>query len=166
MLLRSGGRNGRRRLPTLLGTAAAVTATALVGIAGTDVDSRWYRRLRKPPWQPPGPAFGLVWTPLYGLIAVGSARALERADPRQRRGLTAALAANLVLNAGWNWLFFTARRPRLALAEVVLLEASCLDLVRRAHRVDPVAGRLLVPYAVWVGFATALTAAIVRRNPR
>lgn len=151
---------------SLLATGAAVTATAVVGGLGTDVRSRWYLRLDKPDWQPPGWAFGPAWTTLYGLIAIGSARALDHASPAERPALWRALGTNLVLNAGWNWLFFKARRPDLALAEVLVLEASSLDLARRAGRADPAAGRLFWPYAAWVAFATALNASIARRNRR
>jgi len=148
-------------------TSAAVAATAVIGGLGTNVTSRWYRDLDKPPWQPPGAAFGPAWTTLYGLMAVSSARTLERLeDPRRRRAFATAFGANLVLNAGWSWLFFTARRPRWALAEIVLLEASILDLTRRAGKVDSAAAKMLVPYAGWVAFATALNAAIARRNPK
>ena len=151
----------RRHLPA---TAAAVVATALAGVAGTDVRSDWYARLDKPTWQPPGWAFGPAWTTLYVLIAVGSARALDRSSPAGRRSLGTALGANLVLNTGWTWIFFKAERPGHALAEILVLEASTIDLVRRTGRVDPVAARLLAPYAAWVGFATALNASIARRN--
>ena len=151
----------RRSLPW---TAAAVTATAAAGVAGTDVGSRWYDDLEKPPWQPPGWAFGPAWTTLYALVAVGSARVIDRADLPVRRSYATALAANLALNTGWTWIFFTARRPRWALAEIVVLEASTLDLLRRARRVDPPAQWLMSPYAAWVTFATALTASIARRN--
>lgn len=151
-----------RHLPV---TAAAVTATAVAGGIGTDVRSRWYQRLAKPKWQPPGAVFGPAWTVLYGLIATASGRALDRMPESQRRGYAIALGTNLVLNVGWTWLFFKAKRPRLALAEIVLLEASSIDLIRRSAQHDKVAGGLLVPYAAWVGFATALTATIARKNP-
>ena len=150
---------------TLLATSAAVTATAVVGGLGTDPRSRWYRSLEKPRWQPPAWLFGPAWTTLYALIAVGTARALDRAeDPAERQSLQRALGANLALNAGWNWLFFRARRPDLALGEVLLLEASTLDLARRAGRSDRLGGQLLWPYAAWAAFATALNAAIARSN--
>lgn len=150
---------------SLPATATAVTVTAVVGTLGTDVRSRWYRQLDKPSWQPPGPAFGPAWTTLYALLSVASARALDRAPTADDRvALQRALGLNLVLNAAWNWLFFKAQRPGLALAEVALLEASTLDLARRAGRVDRPAGRLLWPYAAWVAFATALNASIARRN--
>jgi len=150
----------------LVGTSAAVLATAVVGGLGTDVRSRWYRNLDKPDWQPPGAAFGPAWTTLYGLMAVASARTLDRIEePGQRRAFATAFGVNLALNAGWNWLFFKARRPRWALTEILVLEASTLDLTRRAARTDAPAAAMLVPYAGWVAFATALNAAIARRNP-
>ncbi|MGW4569136.1 TspO/MBR family protein, partial [Streptomyces sp. NPDC004561] len=43
----------------------AVTTAAAVGGRAVDADSAWYRSLRKPGWQPPSWAFGVVWTPLY-----------------------------------------------------------------------------------------------------
>ena len=153
------------RPPHLPSTAAAVFATAVAGVLGTDVNSNWYAGLDKPRWQPPGRVFGPAWSTLYALIAVGSARALDRAEPEERRTYATALGVNLVLNTGWTWVFFAAKRPRWALAEVLLLEASTLDLVRRTRRLDPTGAALVAPYAGWVGFASALTASIARRNP-
>jgi tryptophan-rich sensory protein len=150
----------------LLGTCAAVATTAGVGVLGTDVTSRWYWHLDKPAWQPPGAAFGPAWTTLYALMAVASARTLDRLDePAERRAFATAFGANLRLNAGWNWLFFKAR-PRWALAEILLMEVSTLDLTRRAAHVDRPAARMLIPYAGWIAFATALNASIARRNPK
>jgi tryptophan-rich sensory protein len=146
--------------PTTLATSAAVAATALVGSAGTDVTSSWYRRLDEPGWQPPGPVFGGVWTALYVLLAVAGSRAV----PRGGRGYVRAYAANLVLNAGWTWAFFRAHRPPLATAEAAALAVSTADLAWRTARLDPVAGRLLLPYAGWTAFAVALSAEIARRN--
>lgn len=151
--------------PSLLRTSAAVAATAVVGTLGTDVKSAWYRNLDKPRWQPPGAAFGPAWTALYALLALASARTVDRLGrPEARRAFATAFGVNLALNAGWNWLFFKAHRPRLALTEIVVLEASTLDLTRRATRADCTAAAMLTPYAAWVAFATALNAAIARRN--
>lgn len=149
---------------TLLRTAAAVVVTAVVGGIGTKPTSRWYQELHRPGWEPPGAVFGPVWTGLYAAIAVGAARAIDRADEQEAREIERALWVNLGLNTGWSWLFFTAQRPDLALGEVVALEVSTLDLIRRVGRVDRTAAVLLAPYAVWNGFATVLTADIVRRN--
>ena len=157
-----------RKLPPLLATSAAVAVTAAAGTAGTDVTSRWYRRLDRPSWQPPGPVFGIAWTVLYVLLAGAGARALAGSEQDDegapRRRYLRAYGANLVLNAGWTWAFFRAKRPALAVAEVLLLEASTVDLARRTWRLDRPAGAALLPYAAWVTFATALTVEIARRN--
>jgi benzodiazapine receptor len=152
-------------LPTWLKTTAAVTAAAGIGSLVTRPGDPWYRRLSKPAWQPPGPAFPLVWTPLYGLIAFAGARVLDAGRGRERKAFAAAYGANLALNAAWTAIFFGARRPRAALAEIVLLNASNLDLLRRAWRADRAAGAAILPYVAWTGFATALNAEIARRNP-
>ncbi|MDQ6897760.1 MAG: tryptophan-rich sensory protein [Actinomycetota bacterium] len=147
-------------------TVPALVGTAALGGLGTDVRSSWYARLDKPAWQPPGWAFGPAWTTLYTLIAVGSARTIDRIeDDDERQAYIAALATNLVLNIGWTWVFFTAKKPRWALAEIAALNISNLDLVRRSGKVDAAAGWLLAPYAAWTAFATALNASIAARNP-
>ncbi|WP_433237063.1 TspO/MBR family protein [Streptosporangium sp. CA-135522] len=150
---------------TLMKTLLAVTVTAVAGGAATRPGSTWYRRLRKPSWQPPPKAFGLVWTPLYGLIALGAARTLDRRGGEERQAFATAFAANLVLNAMWNVVFFRARSPKLALAEISVLNASNAALIRRAWQTDRVAGAILLPYGAWTLFATALNTAIVRLNP-
>jgi tryptophan-rich sensory protein len=150
----------------LLLTTAAVAATAAVGSVGTEVSSRWYRHLDKPSWQPPAAAFPLVWTALYATLAGSGARALDRAEhgaPTRRRFL-GAYGTNLALNAGWTWSFFRAERLGLALAEIVVLEASTVDLTRRTWRLDRNAGIALLPYLAWVTYAGALTAELARRN--
>ena len=147
-------------------TAAAVAGTALAGTLGTDVRSSWWERLEKPSFQPPDAAFGPAWTTIYSLIATASARTLDRTDrEKERRSYRRALALNLGLNVAWTWIFFTGKKPRWALAEIVLLQASNLDLIRRSARVDQLSAALLVPYAGWTAFATALNAGIVRLNP-
>ncbi|GAA3456639.1 TspO/MBR family protein [Dactylosporangium matsuzakiense] len=151
-------------VPTWLKTTAAVTVAAGIGSLVTRPGDRWYRHLEKPAWQPPPKAFPLVWTPLYGLIAFAGARALDASRGPARRQFAVAYAANLALNAGWTAVFFGARRPRAALAEIALLNASNLDLLRRAWQADRTAGAALAPYVAWTGFATALNASIARRN--
>ncbi|MEV4808008.1 TspO/MBR family protein [Nonomuraea sp. NPDC049421] len=149
----------------LLKTALAVTATAVAGSLGTDPRSTWYQRLKKPPWQPPPQAFPLVWTPLYGLITYAGARAFSRTGPERGQAVKRALTANLLLNAAWPALFFRTRTPKLALAEILVLNASNVLLIRRTWPADRRAALALLPYAGWTVFATALNTAIARRNP-
>lgn len=120
------------RISTLLGTGAAVTAAAVTGSIATTpaVQSDWYEDLAKPAYQPPRQAFPIVWPALYADIAAVSADTVdeltERGDVAQRRSYIAALLLNLVLNAGWSWLFFNRRRLGPATAvSVALATSSC-----------------------------------------
>ena len=145
-------------------TSAMTTATAALGSVGTRPQSGWYRRLDKPAWQPPGAAFPLVWTPLYGLIAWGTGRAVEAAPAADRRRLLGLVGADLSVNAGWCWAFFAGESPRAGLATIAVLDALNLALLREAARHDRVAAAALAPYVAWTGFATALNASIWWRN--
>jgi translocator protein len=148
------------RAPVL--TSLMTAAAAALGSLGTKPDSAWYRSLDKPDWQPPGVAFPLVWTPLYGLIAWGTGRAAS--VPEGRGAVLALTGADLAVNAGWCWAFFDRESPRAGLATIALLNGLNLVLLREAARRDRVAAAALAPYVVWTGFATALNASIWRRN--
>lgn len=149
--------------PTVATTALTVAA-AVIGSRGTTPDSAWYRALDKPAWQPPPVAFPLVWTPLYGLIAFGTGRAIERAAPPDRSRVVALTGLNLLANASWNWAFFARQSPATGLGVILALDGLNLALVRAAAKSDRTAARALVPYVAWTGFATALNASIWWRN--
>ena len=158
----SGGSAFPRDAALVLG---AVGATAGIGASATGpaVRSRWYRRLDKPPWQPPAPVFGPVWSVIYALIATSMLVARERSGDGQRP-LYVLFGTNLALNTAWTLIFFRGRNPLAAGVEIVVLEATTVALVVRAWPVSRLAAVLLVPYALWVAFATALTWAIWARN--
>lgn len=154
----------------LLATSALVTATAAVGVVATqDVNSRWYRKLRKPDFQPSRTVFPVVWPVLYASIALASAGVFTvgskaSAADNPARGYRRALLGNLVLNAGWSWTFFRMHNLDLARTTASGLALSSTDLVRRAGRVKKGFGWLLVPYAAWCWFATLLTSRIRELN--
>jgi len=150
---------------TLAGVTGAVTATALLGsLASRDASSAWYRALSKPAFQPPATVFPVVWTGLYATVAGAATATLEHADPEEARRYRRALAANLVLNASWSWVFFRAHRIGPAVGVAAALAASSGDLALRSGRIHRPAGWVLAPYAAWCGFATVLNATIWRRN--
>jgi len=154
---------------TLAKTAAAALATGVVGgLASRPAQSSWYARLKKPSFQPPRQAFPIVWPILYTDIAAVSASTIDTLHEQGRhdeaRAYTRALAANLVLNAGWSWIFFNRRRLGTAAVAAGVLAGSSADLARRAASVDPVAGAALAPYPLWCAFATALSTRIWQLN--
>ncbi|MGK9269482.1 tryptophan-rich sensory protein [Williamsia muralis] len=149
-------------------SAAAGLAAGIGALASQDVNTRWYRKLSKPPFQPPSVAFPIVWTALYSDVAISSAVVVDRLHEQGRHidaaAFERALYLNLVLNGSWTWVFFKAHRLDAATATAGVLTLSCVDLVRRAQPGSPMASAALVPYAAWCAFATVLSAAIWRRN--
>ncbi len=137
-----------------------------LGAATTDTGtSPWYATLNKPAFQPPGWLFGPVWITLYTMMGIAAWRVWER---RERvAGASAALRlffAQLFLNAIWTPVFFGAHRIGLALAILLALAVTLAFTLRAFRPVDRVALWLLVPYLLWVLFATVLNAAIVWLN--
>ncbi len=150
-------------------TTAAVAAAAGTGsIASAKGIPAWYSRLRKPPYQPPSVAFPVVWTTLYADIAAASAVAIDRfrtaGQHDQARRYAAALTANLLLNAGWSWLFFRYHKLGASAVGAAALTASSADLARRAAQADRRAGLALSPYPLWCAFATILATGVWRLN--
>jgi len=123
----------------------------------------WYLTLRKPKGTPPSWVFGPVWTMLYVLMAV-SAWLVWRDYGWGARAALTIFFAQLALNLAWSGIFFGARRPGAALAEIVLLWLAIAFNIFVFSRLTPWAGYLLVPYLLWVTYAMYLNFAIWRLN--
>lgn len=141
---------------------ASFAAGALGAIASVDAAS-FYAGLSKPSWAPPASVFGPVWSVLYALM--GIAAWLVWRSPR-RNGLALGLfGAQLAANALWSWMFFAWHRGALAAVEVLVLLALILATGAAFWRASRLAALLLVPYLIWVSFASVLTWALWRSNP-
>lgn len=148
------------RLVAVALSAGPILLAALLGNAATIPNiAPWYEGLVKPPLNPPNWVFGPAWTTLYTLMGVAFYRILRR-DP-QTPGRSRAIwlfAAQLVLTASWSFAFFAAHSPLMGLAVILPLEALIVATLLAFWRIDRVAGACLIPYALWVAFATWLNA--------
>jgi translocator protein len=141
--------------------------TALAAYAGALASIRaqvFYQALARPPWAPPPWLFGPVWTLLYAMMAVAAWLVVRARGWPGARADMALYLLQLVANSLWTWLFFAWRMGAAAFAEIVLLFGLIAAMLILFWRARPLAGALLVPYLLWVGFATALTWAIWRAN--
>jgi translocator protein len=156
------------RLKTLVSTVGAVFLTSAIGgLASRPAESTWYAGLKKPGFQPPRQAFPIVWPILYADIAAVSASTLDHLrdkDRGQARTYAALLAANLALNAGWTWLFFTRRQLGASAVAAAVLTASSADLTRRTVAARGASGFVLGLYPAWCAFATLLSTRIWQLN--
>jgi tryptophan-rich sensory protein len=145
--------------------AVLITSVVLgVGGAMTNV-GMWYRRLRKPTWNPPNWAFGPAWTIILGLAAWAGVLAWTHApDLAARWRIGTLFGVNIVLHMAWSPLFFNLRRPDWALLEVPFLWVSILALIVGIAPLSALGAWLLTPYLAWVAFAAYLNLTIVRLN--
>ena len=141
--------------------AAAVTAAALIGTLAVTGTATEYATLETPAWAPPSWLFGPVWTVLYGMIAVAGWLVWRKVGADKR---LVPYAIQLVLNAAWTPTFFGAGWYGLALIDIVAMWVAIVVTIVVFRRVHQVAAWLLVPYLLWVSFATALNAAIYLMN--
>ena len=154
----------------LLGwVALAAMAGVVGGIASRDAGV-FYGVLAKPTWAPPGWLFAPVWSALYVLMGVAAwlvwrVRPATPAGRASRRRGLALFVGQLALNALWTWLFFAWRQGALAFGEIALLWLAVVVTTWYFGRVRPLAAWCLVPYLVWISYATALTWAVWQRNP-
>jgi translocator protein len=149
----------------LIGFLALCFGVAAVGSVFTSsAMPEWYMSLEKPAFNPPSWVFGPVWTLLYAMMAVAAWLVWREAG---FGGATAALTLffiQLALNLAWSGIFFGLRQPGWALVEIVVLWAAILATMVLFFRHSTLAGWLLVPYLLWVSFASVLNAALWRLN--
>ena len=149
----------------LAGFVALCLAIGAVSGAVTSASvGTWYAELEKPAFNPPDWVFGPVWTVLYLMMAFAAWRVWRLRGLVGARTALGVWAVQLALNLCWSLVFFGLRMPGAALAEIGALLAAIALTLTLFWRLDPLAGVLLVPYAVWVGFAALLNAAIWRMN--
>jgi len=147
----------------LLGWLLIAFATAAVGaIASIDAAS-FYAQLNKPSWAPPAWMFGPVWSALYLLMGV-AAWLVWRSSVSNRAALI-LFGAQLAANALWSWLFFAWHRGALAAVEVLVLLVLIVCTAAAFWRSSRLAAMLLVPYLLWVSFASLLTWTVLQSNP-
>lgn len=147
----------------------SVMTCELVGILGTPFTisaiSTWYIFLNKPPFSPPNWIFGPVWTLLYFLMAV-SAFLIWRKGWKQKKIKKALFyfLIQLALNFLWSLLFFGLRSPILGLVDIIALLISIILTIGAFYKISKPAAYLLIPYLLWVSFATILNLFIVVLN--
>ncbi len=154
--------------PLLL--AGSVILCVLVGAAGSVFTvtgpGSWYDLLTKPAFNPPNWIFGPVWTTLYILMGISLYLVLME----WKKGIDircggVLFAVQLFLNFIWSYAFFGLQSPSSAFIVIVLLWVAILATIITFFRINRIAGYLLVPYILWVSFASILNYSIMVLNP-
>lgn len=144
--------------------ALVFLAAAAGGLASASAGS-FFMELNRPLWAPPAWLFGPAWTVLYLLMGVASWLVWRRGGFSDARPALTLYGVQLVLNGMWTWLFFVMRSGSLAFVEIIILWILILATVIAFWRKNRLAGVMLVPYLIWVAYASSLTFSLWQRNP-
>lgn len=129
----------------------------LGGLSSSDTaNDLWYQELNKSSLNPPGYVFGIVWPILYIFMSISAFRTFE-----ETRNL---FLLQLFFNAIWSWLFFAFHMPVIALFNIWFLIALNLKLIVNMFKIESISGVLMIPYIVWLFFASYLNLFIVLNN--
>lgn len=144
-----------------------VSAVSYLGsLATINSIPTWYATLSKPSFQPPNWIFGPVWTILYLMIAVSLFLVWKnnKAKPTLKKKAYTIFSVQLFLNMLWSMIFFGAHEILSALVIVVLLWLAIIMNILAFYKISKSAGWLLVPYLLWVSFASILNFAVWMLN--
>jgi benzodiazapine receptor len=153
------------KLPALAGWLLLTFAFAAIGAYASAQASGFYLQLDRPAWAPPAWLFGPAWSVLYLLMGIAAWRVQRTSAERSVRPEMTLYVAQLALNSLWTWLFFAWHKGAWAFVEILLLWVLIAATIRAFGRRDKAAGLLLLPYLLWVSYATALCYSVWQRNP-
>lgn len=148
-------------LKALVASFMIVTIVAVIGSFLTgNTKTIWYESI-KPSVTPPNYVFPIAWTILFILIALSLFYSWISA--RDKKVVAGAFGINLVLNVLWSLFFFYLKNPFMGFVSIILLLLSIIVMIRVSYKIDRKAGLMLVPYLLWVGFATVLNYLVLIR---
>lgn len=156
--------NTRAYLPYVLCIGLSLAAGFIGSFFTFDSITTWYNTLTQPSWTPPNWVFGPVWTTLY--VLMGVAAALVYKSGQKGRWLALSLFFfHLVVNAAWSIVFFGMHEPAAALLIIKALWLLIVAMMIFFWRYSRTATYLLIPYLVWVTYASTLNLGIILLNP-
>ncbi len=133
-------------------------------LTSTGIDS-YYNLLVKPPLTPPGWVFGPVWTLLY--IMMGISLYLfwsARGKPSSKERGYLFFILQLISNFLWSLLFFNLHTPLWSLIDIIIMWGLTVTNIYYFNRTSHNSALLLVPYLIWITFATYLNVGFLLLN--
>lgn len=124
----------------------------------------WYVFLNKPFFSPPNWLFGPVWTILYTLIGISFYLIWINAKKKDGWAIKFFIF-HLVLNSLWSIIFFGQKNLGLAFFEIILMWSSIVYMIIKYKRINKWSSYLLIPYLLWVSFASLLNYSVWKLNP-
>lgn len=125
---------------------------------------KWYLALNKPFFNPPNWIFWPVWTILYIMIWISFYIVWTKWFWVNKNNVKIVYFIQLFFNFLWSFSFFYLENPFLWLINIVILWLIIIYNIFLFYKVDKKAWFILLPYLLWVSFASILNLAIYLLN--
>lgn len=136
---------------------------AASGFSTSSEINGWFQTIQKPSWNPPNWIFGPMWTTLY--ILMGTAAALIwHSDHEKKKGALLLFLVQFILNLSWSFIFFNQHEIGWAFAEILVMLILIIATTIAFYKIKPLAAYLMIPYILWVSFASVLNGTIWMLN--
>jgi translocator protein len=149
-------------------------ALALIGFIGLSfipailgasfLPGEWYFGLNKPSWNPPNYLFGLVWTPLYVMIGVSAWLIWKDYGFKGAQFAFVIFAVQMICNALYSPVLFGGQSLGGAFVLILVMLFFIFWNAKLFYDLKPFAGFVLLPYALWVSFASFLNYTLWQLN--
>lgn len=146
-----------------------ILTSQLVGFIGSIFTRKsienWYVFLNKPSFNPPNWVFMPVWTVLYFMMGTSAFLVYQKMESNSlAKTSLIVFFIHLIFNLTWTLAFFGLRNPFLAFVNIIVLLIFIVVLIFLFYKIDKIASFLLIPYLLWVSFATILNFSIWKIN--
>lgn len=119
-------------------------------------NSTWYKNLIQPPFNPPNSIFMPVWSIIYITIFVSLLTYIFTKSTISKKNGYIFFIIQLILNFLWSPTFFYLKNIGIALIVIIFLDIFVIMTARKFYSVSKLAGITLIPYLLWILFATYL----------
>lgn len=144
-----------------------VLTTQLIGVLANLLSGntgQLYTSFIKPPLSPPGWLFAVVWPTLYLLMGIAAYIIYQTPQTPDRKRATALYWIQLFINFLWPTIFFRFEWYWISFIVLLLLDVLVIMTMLSFYKIKKTAGYLLIPYLLWILFATYLNIGIAKLN--
>ena len=138
----------------------SIISCELVGILGAFFTTKnipiWFEGLKKPSFNPPNWIFGPVWFILYFIMGISFYLIWNKSGEVNIKIPVLFFILQLIFNFFWSVIFFGLKMPGLAFIDILVLSALILICIIVFYSISNTASYLLIPYFLWVCFASLL----------
>ncbi len=152
-------------LPLIVSLSVCFSAAIIGSIFTVEAIPTWYTTLNKPLFNPPNWVFGPVWSILYLMMGISLYLVWQKEVSKKvkQKGLL-FFFSQLILNALWSIVFFGLHSPLIAFLVIIVLWILIFLTIKNFLLISKPAGYMLIPYLVWVSFASLLNFSIAILN--